>query len=199
MIKLYDILLTLLTPFIFITGKIGLPHRKITGEHYFKYRDSINVGDIFLTKTNWELSNITNPCELKHGAVYVGNVYGDEIKYVLESTADGVILTNLVDFLLSKDVVIITELKAVLKREVTKEQIHKIALKLKGTPYDYLFRPEGKSLYCFETCVVFLSTIFPELNLRPREIMGSKKIYDHTTLLDPEFFNVKVDSRKDNF
>jgi len=199
MTQFYDILLTLLTPIVFLMGKIGLPHRKITGDHYFKYRDSINVGDVFLTSTDWELSNIINRGEFKHGAVYVGNVFGDEIRYVLESTFKGVVLTNLVDFLLSKDIVVVAEFKALQKRNITKEQIQNAALKLKGIQYDFKFKDSGKALYCFELCAVFYKLILPELQLQPREIIRGKKIYDAKTLLDKEFFDVKIDSRKDNF
>lgn len=195
MTQFYDILLTLLTPLIFIMGKIGLPHHKITGEHYFKWRDSINIGDVFLTKTNWELSNVTNPCELKHGAIYVGNIFDDEVKYVFESTGDGAVLTNLVDFLLTKDIVVICEFKH--RKEILKEEIQKTVLRLKGAPYDYLFRTEGRALYCFETVAVCLIDIFPSLNLVPKEIIKGKKIYDHNTFLDTTFFNIKIDSRKE--
>ena len=196
-IKFYDILLTLLKPFVYITGQIGLPHHKITGAHYFKYRDSINIGDVFLTKSSWELSNITNPCKFKHGAFYVGNIFGDEIKYVFESTAEGAVLTNLVDFLLSKDIVVICELKR--GRVILKEEIQNMALKYKGIPYDYLFSKTGRSMYCFELVAVCLLNSFPELKLRSKEIIKGKEIYSTETFLDEELFTIKIDSRKDNF
>jgi len=197
MTKFYDILFTLLTPLIYLVGLIDLPHRKITGAHYFKYRDSINVGDIILTKSNWAPINLVNPGPFKHAAVYVGNIYGDEIKYVFESTRHGVILTNLVDFLLSKDAIAICELK--IKGEINKETLQNTVLKLKGLPYDYLFDTTGKAVYCYELGAITLTNLFPSLKLLPREIVKGKKIFDAQTFLDEQLFNIKIDSRKDVF
>ena len=197
MMKFYDILLTLLKPIIFIMGKIGLPHRKITGAHYFKYRDSIDIGTVLLTRTDWELSNVTNPCELKHAGIYVGNIFGDEIKYVFESVGEGAVLTNLVDFMLGKDIVVGCQFKH--RKADIQAILPKTVLRLKGTPYDYLFSQGGKAVYCFELAAICLKDVFPSLNLKVREIVKGKKIYDHNTFLDPEFFEIVFDSRKDVF
>lgn len=195
MITYYDILLTLLKPLIFIMGKIGLPHRKITGKHYFKYRDSIEIGTVLLTRTDWELSNLTNPCELKHAAIYVGNIFGDEIKYVFEETGEGAILTDLVTFMLGKDIVVGCSFKH--RKEILQAELQKTVLRFKGTPYDYLFDRGVKSMYCFELAAMCLQDIFPSLKLKVREILKGKQIFDHNTFLDSEFFEIVFDSRKD--
>lgn len=194
MIKFYDILLTLLRPFIIIFGKIGLPKRKFTGIEYYKYRDLITVGDVLLTKTNFEFSNLINPTELKHGAIYVGRIFGDEICYVFESTGQGAVLTDLVTFLTGKDIVVCTRFNSI--TPLLTEVLPKTVLRFKGIPYDYLFRNGGKAFYCFELAAACINDVYPHASLKCREIVKSKKIFDHNTFLDESMFNVVFDTRK---
>lgn len=193
-IKFYDYLLTILKPLIIILGHIGLPKRKFTGEHYFQYRDKINIGCILLTKTNYEFSNLMNPCDIKHGAIYVGNILDTDIKYVLESTGKGVVLTDLVTFLTSKDIVICIEYKNALKTSYTKLQ--KFVTLVKGIPYDYLFNKDAKAFYCFELCADFIKEMFPYADLSSKELLKNKYIYDHNTFLDAKLFTVIFDTRE---
>lgn len=198
MIKIYDVILTLLRPFIVIMGKIGLPKRKFTGEDYYRFRNDIQIGDILLTKTNYELSNLFNPTELKHAGIYVGRVFGDEVCYVFESTGQGAILTDLVTFLTRKDIVVCCRLRAneTFGLHPIAEVLPKTVLRFKGIPYDYLFKDGGKAFYCFELAAECLKTVFPHLALKCREILKGKKIYDHDTFLDKELFKVVFDTRK---
>lgn len=175
-------------------GKIGLPHRKFTGQDYYRIRDLVQVGDVFLTKTNFELSNLINPTEIKHGAIYVGKIFGDEVCYVFESTAKGAMLTDLVTFLLSKDVVVCTRLKA--RTSKLPEVLPQTVLRFKGVPYDYLFDNNGKAFYCFELVAACINDIYPHISLKVKEIIKSKKIFDHETYLDPKLFNIVFDTRK---
>lgn len=193
MVKFYDVLLTLLRPFIMIIGKVGLPKRKFTGEDYYKLRDLINPGDILLTKTNFELSNLVNPCPIKHGAFYVGKILQDEVCYVFESTAEGAVLTDLVTFLTSKDVVICTRLK---DHELAIQNIHLEVLRLKGAAYDYLFSFDGKAYYCFELVAACIQNICPSVALKFKEIAKERYIFNHDTFLDEENFAVVFDTRK---
>jgi hypothetical protein len=193
-IKYYDYLLTILKPLIKFLGHIGLPKNKITGKEYFKYRDKINIGGIFLTKTNYEFSNLMNPCKLKHGAIYVGNIKDDEIKYVLESTGKGVILTDLVTFLTTKDHVVYVEYKHSTKTCFSK--LTKFVNLVLDIPYDYLFNPDGKAFYCFELCADFTKEIFPNAKLKEKVIIGNKHIYTHETFLDSEVFSVIFDTNE---
>lgn len=192
-IKFYDYILTLLKPVIIILGKIGLPKRKFTGAEYFKYRDKINVGGIFLTKTNYEFSNLLNPCDIKHGAIYVGNIKGDEIKYVLEAVGKGVVLTDLVTFLTTKDTVVYVEYKEVLPDSFNNlKEFVDIVL---GAPYDYLFNQDGVAYYCFELCGDFLKEFFPHVKLKSKEVIKNKVIYDHDTFLDTNTIRIIFDLR----
>lgn len=195
MIRFYDFMLTLLRPFIIIGGKIGLPHRHFTGEDYYKYRDLILPGDVLLTKTNFEFSNLYNPTELKHAGIYVGRIFNDEVCYVFESTGQGAVLTDLVTFLTSKDKVVCTRLLAMGTFDL-RGVLPKIVLRFKGLPYDYLFRDGGKAFYCFECAAMVLKEVYPHISFKCRDILNAKKIYDHNTFLDPQFFKIVFDTRK---
>lgn len=194
MVKFYDILLTLLRPLIIILGKIGLPKRKFTGIDYYKLRDLIEVGDVFLTKTNFEFSNLINPTELKHAGIFVGDIFGDNVRYVFESTGKGAVLTDLVTFLTSKDIVVSTRFKYA--NEILAEVLPKTVLRFKGIPYDYLFNANGKAFYCFELAAACLNDSYPHANLKCKEILKGKKIFDHNTFLDASMFTIVFDTRK---
>ena len=103
-----DKLLKFLTPLVRWTGNIYMPfsRKKITGKHYYIWRDEIEVGTVLLTKTRGEFSNIINPTSIKHAAIDVGRITDSEICYVLEALGKGVVLTDLVTFLTKKDIVV---------------------------------------------------------------------------------------------
>ena len=194
MIKFYDYLLTLLKPFIILLGHIGLPKRKITGDHFYKISNLIEKGDILLSKTNYEFSNLLNPTDIKHGATFVGCIFEDEIPYVFESVGEGAILTDLYTFCKGKDLIVISRYKNQFKSSY--RNLEKIVLRLKGVEYDYLFDGDGKAFYCFELCGVIIKEIFPTAKLKLKEVIKSKVIYDNNTFLDSDLFTVIFDSRQ---
>ena len=196
--SIYNFLLKVLKPFIIWFGSLHFPftHKKITGEHYYKWRDSIDVGTVFLSKTRGELSNILNPLEIKHGAIYVGKIKGDDVCYVAEAVGRGVVLTDLVSFMTSKDTLIAVEPTFLRDEEVFEKSLHAVTGYVLGTPYDYLFQEGGEAFYCFELVQHLLSEIYSGLSLQAKEIVKGKKIYDANTFLDERFFKVIFDSRK---
>lgn len=196
MIKFWDWLLTLLKPLIVFIGKIGLPKRKITGEHYYRWRDDIEVGTVLLTKTNYELSNIINPTEIKHGGLYVGDINNNGICYVLEALGQGVVLTDLVTFMTGKDIIVACKPKFV-RRDLNGfiYSIQSSARRIVGKSYDYLFNADGKAFYCFEAVAHCFKSVYSELQFKSKEIVKGKRIYDENTFLDEDFFEIVFDSR----
>lgn len=192
MIKFYDFLLTILTPIIKFIGLFGLPPRKITGVTYYQQRDNIEVGTVLLTKTYYELSNLINPTELKHGGIFIGDFWG--IPTVLEATTKGVKVTNLVSFLYDKDELVICKPKFL--REGFYHIAQKSARQYFNLPYDYLFNKDAKAFYCFELIGKVFNDAYPELRFKCREIVKGKRIFDHNSFLDNDFFDVVFDSRK---
>ena len=201
MIKVYDFILTVLGPFIRWWGALHFPfiHKKVTGKHYYKWRDQIQPGMVFLTKTRGELSNWINPMEIKHSGIYVGNLGSGDTYYVLEAVGRGVVLTDLVSFLTSKDLVIGCKPKFIRDSNSGFAYVlHEAARKYEGIPYDYMFQKDAKAFYCFELVAACFNYVYSELNLKCREIVKGKKVYDYNTFLDPEFFEVVFDSRNED-
>lgn len=44
----------------------------VDGDYYYMYRDRIEKGDVFLTSANGHGSNLINPSDVNHGAIYFG-------------------------------------------------------------------------------------------------------------------------------
>jgi len=104
----YRFILTCLKPFVIWFGSLYAPftRKKVTGKHYYLLRDEIEVGTVLLTVTEGEFSNLINPEKLKHAGTYVGNILGTGVRYVIEAVGKGVVLTDLVTFLTTKDLVV---------------------------------------------------------------------------------------------
>jgi len=192
----YKFILRKTTPFIKWVGKIHSPwsRKLINGKFYYTIREKVEPGTVLLTTTYGELSNLINPVSVKHGAIYIGKTT-DDICYVTEAVGSGVVKTDLVTFLTTKDVVIV--LKPNFLTETDKTLLTGEAVKFLGVPYDYLFEHGKKALYCFENIVSVFKALRPELNYKKNEIVKGKAVYDSSTFLsDKELFTVLFDSRK---
>ena len=188
------LLLKFLKPFIIFIGKLHFPfsRKKITGYHYYLWRDFIDVGMVFLTKTEGEISNYINPVAIKHGALYIG--YVDGIPTVIEALGRGVVYTDLITFLTSKDRVI--GLKPTFLNNIDQTFIPNEALKLKGIPYDYLFSSGNKKYYCFELVAEIFKSVKPSVILAKEEIVKRYNIYSENTFLDDDRFLKVFDSKE---
>lgn len=192
--KFYDLLLRTIKPFVVWWGKLHMPFtvKKVTGKHYYLLRDQINVGTVLLTTTRGELSNIINPEKIKHAGIYVGDLDGDGVRYVLEAKGRGVCKTDLVTFMTTKDLILGCEpnfLEYGDQVEITNQ-----SKKLIGIPYDYLFNKSKESLYCFEACAYLLNLVRPEIQFNCREIVKGKRIYSYKSFLDTRLFRLVFDS-----
>lgn len=192
---LWDFLFTITTPIVKFFASVGLPKRKVNGKDYYLIRDDIEIGTLFLTKTNYELANLINPTTIKHVASYVGNIKGGKIRYVAEATRKGIVYTDLVTFLTSKDIVVAVKPKFIRNKSVFNYDYQKAAEKTHGIEYDYLFKKGAKAFYCFEHAAYLFNQVYTEINFKCREIVKGKKIYDENTFLDTEFFEIIYDSR----
>ena len=138
------------------------------------------------------------PAKIKHAAIYVGNMGSGDICYVAEAVGRGVVLTDLVTFMTTKDIIIGCKPKFI--REDVSGFIYAIHQATRGSigkPYDYLFNRDGKAFYCFELVAMCLKSAYPELQLKCKEIVKGKRIYDENTFLDPNFFTIIFDSRNE--
>ena len=195
MSKVYQFILKVLKPFVVWWGKLHLPftHKKINGKHYYLLRDKINIGTVLLTTTYGEFSNLINPEKIKHAGIYVGDIDNTGIRYVVEAVGRGVVKTDLVTFLTTKDLVIGCEPTFLDIKDTN--LIPYEAQRVLGIPYDYLFEHGSKAMYCFETIAHIFKMVRPEIQLKEKEVVKGKKIYSYETYLkDSDKFNIVFNS-----
>ena len=166
----------------FIDIKLSVPYykKKVHGGHYFLWRDRIDEGTVFLTNTLGPGSNLINPSDINHSAIYFGKglrtyletlmeahkenleLVGrwkkiikdydvrDDIRYVIEAVGQGVVPTDLVSFLTTKDLVI--GKKATFCSSDLSMDASRVAVYDLGKKYDYSFSHAEDTKYCFEVC-----------------------------------------------
>lgn len=59
---------------LWINDHLSIPFsvKKVTGDHYYLWRNQINKGYVLLTNTNGQGSNLVNPSAIRHGGIYFG-------------------------------------------------------------------------------------------------------------------------------
>lgn len=148
--------------------------KKIDGDFYYRNRSKIKKGHVFLTNTNGAGTNLLNFSTLNHGAIYFGrglsshiddvidktsngevwsrlidfrleNDIQDDVCYIIEATGKGVIATDLVSFMTTKDVFVCVEPTNYVSYEAADYAVNDL-----GLPYDYFFTEEDDARYCFE-------------------------------------------------
>ena len=194
---IYQWVLTTLKPFVEWWGKLHVPftHKRVTGKHYYLLRDKIEVGTVLLTTTRGEFSNLINPERIKHAGIYIGDSDGDGIRYVVEAVGKGVVKTDLVTFLTTKDLAIGCRPNFLTNED--KVQIPVEAHRILGIPYDYLFAKDSTAMYCFEAVAHIFKMVRPELKLKCKEVVKGKDIFSYETYLnDKELFEVVFESDK---
>ena len=178
----HNYILNLATPLVKYLGKVHLPFtvKKIDGEFYFKYLKKLKPGDVILSTTKGQLSNLYNPTKFKHCAMYLGEI--DGIPYVIEATAKGVIKTDLVTHFLTKDEIKI--LRPVFLNAIDHKFINENAYQIfQGTAYDYMFTKGNNSYYCYELAVCILETV-SNIIIYPKDSFFRKPYYGPKTFLN---------------
>lgn len=145
------IVLDILRPFLRGASGIHLPftHKLVTGRQYYAARERLKPGSIFVTRIFGELTSVLIPGYWSHAAIYCP-VPRTPDEMVMEAEGAGVLETDLVTFIMSKDAVMILEPN--LPDEVM-ARAAAIATEQLGKPYDYDFEfhlSGQKSFYCSE-------------------------------------------------
>lgn len=151
--ELHRILLDFLKPFLHWASGKHLPftHKKITGKQYYKVLPLLKPGHIFVTKIHGELTSIIIPGYWSHAAIYTPMVIGNINEFVTEAEGPGVVQTDLVSFLLSKDEFMVLEPNGI--PDYVQSMAADLANRQVGKPYDYqlvmIFGDEmPKAFYC---------------------------------------------------
>jgi uncharacterized protein YycO len=173
---------------IFI-GMVHAPysHKKIKSVDYRRMISFLKPGDIFLTRINGELSNLFIPSHFTHGAIYVGS------NFVAEAIGQGVMLSDLIDFALTKDEI------CVMRPRFCDENIMASAAtwaraKL-GMPYDFDFDLDNGYFYCFELCVLAYKA-FVQFPFEPRPRLGRQTYVGDDFVKAEMVWQVIFDSRE---
>lgn len=193
---IYKFILDIVEPFIKWWGKLYFSFKKpqLTSFDYEIIRRTSQSCDIMLTISNGEFSNIFNPRgkdKFSHGAIYAGK------EKVIEAVGKGVIETELVDFVLKHDAIIILR-PTWLWHPEAKNTILGFAYDQKGKSYDYDFEDNDitsdNDFYCFELVANCYERAFPALKLTKKKILDGEFYVADSFLNGP--FEVIYDSRR---
>jgi uncharacterized protein YycO len=157
MIKLPKAIINLLSPITtFVAKNIGplhLPftHKEIKDENYYNILKLIEPGSILLSYTHGEMTNLlipSGPYKFTHAAIYLpGLEHPYTHETIVESTGKGVSISSLVQFLMTKDEVMILKPNYPDILPLS-DSIH-LANETLGKPYDFAFN-NPKAFYCSE-------------------------------------------------
>lgn len=138
--------------------------KKVTGDDHEKVKFLIQPGDVLLSRVLGHFSNYMIPGYWKHAAV-AGPTGG-----VIEAVGAGVRHTSLIDFLLTKDEVVV--LRPTFCTQEQAMQVAQKAGKLLGAEYDYEFSLGNKAFYCAELVYVAYRDAIEGMAFEARERLG---------------------------
>lgn len=186
-------MMNLLKPIIKWIGEKRLPFTKklITGIHYYEARNLIEPGDVILTTTYGELSNLINRGMFKHTVMYIG---GGQIKECIHAIGKGVCKIDLVTLLLKCDLFIV--LKPKFTTDIDKlKAVQEIQTHI-GEAYDYFFLIDNQGAkYCSELVYNAYKSVIPGLKLKKEIIAGRIVVTPDNFYKDEKNWNVAYDSR----
>jgi uncharacterized protein YycO len=135
--------LSFVEPITRLVGKIHAPFsvRLIKGKDFDAIKAAIQPGDILLSRIRWHLTNVFIPKFWKHAAIVSMR------KTVIEAVGEGVVETNLFDFVATKDYICVLRLRAI---DSVHLQAAMNAQNEVGSLYDYEFETEDDEYYCSE-------------------------------------------------
>lgn len=121
---------------------------QVTGQNVLDIINALKPGDIVLRGYNKYLDGKMIPnfkndvigIGFSHGAIYIGD------NIILHAVAEGVSQINVVDFCQCDRIAIFRPVKGGAKNAVRN------AKKYAGKKYDFIFRENNNSVYCFELC-----------------------------------------------
>ncbi len=175
--SIYFHILITVKPILLWLGKIypNFSSKEHIFKRYYEIENSLNPGDIILTKSDAHLSNLTNIGYWKHAVVYVGKEKG--IPMVVEAIGEGVVKRTLVEMLSSKDRIAI--LRPTTKLIQNQKQMDAFVSWVKeqvGKPYDYMFDTFSANahanFYCSEIPYVGIRKVNVEADFGLRATHG---------------------------
>lgn len=164
-------LLNIAYPVLSVAGRIGLPKRLIPEMFIVESWRRGKPGDVFVTRTNWEASNLLTPKDFwKHAAI----CRGEHRKFVIEAVGKGVQATGFLEFLMGKDYAMLLRPKFADAEQAAKAAVK--AMSLVGQPYDFQFMPANRAWYCSEVVWWSYDAALEKSPFTPRETMGVQTV-----------------------
>lgn len=138
------VLIRILLPATKLAGKIHFsPKERAIKSHNVNYLyNELELGDVVLSYTSGELTNLLIEGEYKHCGIYAGS------SKIIEATSKGVTITELDDFCASKDKVGVFRSRFCSEKQ--KIAAVRYARDRRGSSYDYYFEPNEHAFYCAE-------------------------------------------------
>lgn len=165
------ILIRLIAPMSKVIGHIYLApkHREIKAHDVQFLFDHMKPGDVLLSYTKGELTNVFIEGEFKHCAIYVGD------GYVVEAIGRGVTENLLEDFCASKDKIAVC--RPLFCGDDVMISACQIAMDQRGKPYDYGFEPNEQAFYCAElVAYCYNKATEGKSPFTPRSVMGVETV-----------------------
>lgn len=181
-------LLRLSYPIIKLVAKIELPHRKIQYKEYFDCIKKLKRGDVLLCRQKWSLANLVIPGFYKHAAIYAGKL--NDTPHVVEAVTKGVVLSPLVDFMLTKDFILVRRSSFSDEKQALAAAGH--AYKQVGKKYDYLFNYRNtEAFYCAELIAYAFDSVHKPSPMKFRKTLGVETVTpDDFANADDKFMTV---------
>lgn len=184
---IYHWIVVVLRPFIKWWGKLYLGFHKpqFSSADFQKVVELIQEGDILLSKTKGEFSNLINPSgSFTHSATYIGD------GMIVEAVGEGVRLDRLDNFCYKKDFIALLRHKNSKKYYMAKA-VSFVCSKV-GHPYDMEFESKDEEFYCHE--LTALGQIKSGIHLKKKKILDGQ-FYTAESFLSGGY-DILVDTRK---
>jgi hypothetical protein len=196
LIPLWTFILWATRPLSYALSKVKWPlriKRKIGSDFYYTMRDRIKTGDVVLTFTKGELSNIYNPSgDKKHGFIVV-----DAAKEIyLEAVGEGTRGRRLARVVEHYDAIAIYRLSSL--TDAHRFRIAQHWQQFEGLEYDFFYEDEDylrdghkKALYCFELVVsIFQNLCGIDRDFLRQEAVKDKHVYGPYTFSEDQGFEL---------
>jgi hypothetical protein len=189
-----NFLLWLFTPFTKFINKIHMPfsRKKTDSKDYYAIEGHAVEGGVLLSKKLGELTNLFNPDE---GLEHAGILHYDSGWKVIEATGEGVIKTDLIDFVMHNDRVCLLLPRFKINNNALYVW-HNMNL---GKSYDELFKDGDDEFYCYEYVARALTNasikaLLGTIEIKKQHMALGKVAYGYDSFLKSDLFSKVYDS-----
>jgi len=180
--KIREVMFKVLKPITQAIGSFHLPgtKRKMTQKDVYKVLNVVRVGDVLLSRKDWELSNLFIQGRFKHAAICISG------GRLIEAVDPVVREIGFFDFVMKADKVIICRPLGFEQFELDDAKV--FAKKNIGNKYDYYFIDGNEDNYCSELVYEALKAGKPDWGFVRRLVMGKATVLPDDFRLAEKYF-----------